>query len=246
MLCTVGTAAGPLRGDELRLELRLRSRARATLVAAGASIAQGRGDGRRARVDIAATLDEGAVLVADPGPLVACAGTSVDVTLSLALAASAFVSWPEVLVLGRSAGPAGAASVRWDAHRAGRAVLRQFVDLRDPRLLAWPGLVAGARVVATQFVCGPQLTARTVVRSPMSVAQRVDEHTMLLTVLGSDAAVVTGELDKLVAAAITGSTVPDLFYATARVERADFGIANKKGMVGQTADATIGSIGQPT
>jgi len=36
------------------------------------------------------------------------------------------------------------------------------------------------------------------------------------------------------------------FHATARDERADFGITNKKGMVGQTADVTIESIGQPT
>ncbi len=37
-----------------------------------------------------------------------------------------------------------------------------------------------------------------------------------------------------------------VFHATARLERADFGIIKKKGMVGQTAHITIDAIAQPT
>ena len=68
----VGTAAGPLAGDDLALSLALRAGARATLRAAGASVAQGGGGGRT--LAIRAELGDGADLIAEPGTLVVCAG----------------------------------------------------------------------------------------------------------------------------------------------------------------------------
>ncbi|HEV3066493.1 MAG TPA: urease accessory protein UreD, partial [Streptosporangiaceae bacterium] len=62
----VGSAAGPLAGDELSLSLRLRAGARATLRATGASLAQGRGFRGAATLSVDAELAEGASLVADP------------------------------------------------------------------------------------------------------------------------------------------------------------------------------------
>src|SRR6187402_3006421 len=67
-LCLVGTAAGPLAGDELALELSLRAGAHATLQAAGASIAQGAGGSRGMRTT--ARLAAGARLVARPAALI--------------------------------------------------------------------------------------------------------------------------------------------------------------------------------
>ncbi len=80
----VGTAAGPLAGDDLSICLELRPGARATLRATGASVAQGRGDGDAARLSIRADLAAGADLVADPGALIVCRGSRVDVRLDLA------------------------------------------------------------------------------------------------------------------------------------------------------------------
>src|SRR3954469_20491631 len=65
-LCVVGTAAGPLAGDELALNLTLRPRARATLTAAGASLAQGDGRGR-GRLSTRVCLGDGAHLEGRPG-----------------------------------------------------------------------------------------------------------------------------------------------------------------------------------
>jgi len=48
-LCLVGTAAGPLAGDDLELSLHLLPGAHASLVATGASIAQGRSPAGPAR-----------------------------------------------------------------------------------------------------------------------------------------------------------------------------------------------------
>ena len=198
----VGTAAGPLAGDDLSLCLQLRAGARATLRATGASVAQGRVHGGAAvagSLSIHADLAEGADLVADPGALVVCQGSRVDVRLDLALGAGAALDWRELIVLGRTGEPAGQATLRWDVTRLGRPVLRQFVDLtpNTPDPAARAGLTAGRRVLACALIAGPALAPRTVVASPVAVAQRIDDHTLLVTVLDDDAARATRQLDDL-------------------------------------------------
>ncbi|HEU5267384.1 MAG TPA: urease accessory protein UreD [Jatrophihabitans sp.] len=196
-LCLVGTAAGPLPGDDLSLQLHLEPDAVARLTAAGASIAQGRAGGPPAAVELAARLADGAHLSADPGPLVVCAGSRVDVTVTIDLAPTASVEWRELVVLGRRMDDVpGAATIRWDVTRAGRPVLRQFVDLTDPALRRWA--TAGHRVLAAVLRTGPAVTARTAVHSRTAVIARVDARTELVTVLGDDAAQVNTIVDELV------------------------------------------------
>jgi urease accessory protein len=170
----VGTAAGPLAGDDLALSLRLRPGAQATLRAVAASLAQG----GRASLSMRADLAEGTDLVADPGALIVCAGSRVDVRLELALGAGAAVDWRELVVLGRTGEPPGRATLRWDVTRCGRPVLRQVADLS----------LAGHRVLASALISDPDGSARTVADSATAVAQRVDEHTLLVSVLDDDAA----------------------------------------------------------
>jgi urease accessory protein len=189
----VGTAAGPLAGDDLALSLRLRPGARATLRAAGASVAQGGGGARR--LAIRAELGDGADLIAEPGALIACAGSRVEVRVEVALGAGAAVDWRELIVLGRTGEPPGRVTLRWDVTRGGQPVLRQLAELGlGPR-----GLTAGRRVLACALISDPARTARTVVGSALAVAQRVDEHTQLVTVLEDDAARAIRLLDQLCA-----------------------------------------------
>ena len=192
----VGTAAGPLAGDDLSLSLRLEPGARATLGAAGASLAQGRDGGGAAALSVRAELAAGAGLAADPGPLVVCAGSRVDVRLELVLGAGAQVEWHELVVLGRTGEQPGRATVRWDVTRDGRPVLRQLTDLTE---LPGPGgaATAGRRVLACALISDPGLAARTVVAGPQAAAQRVDEHTVLITVLDDDAARAGRQLGEL-------------------------------------------------
>ena len=107
------------------------------------------------------------------------------------LGAGAAVQWRELIVLGRTGEPPGQATLRWDVTRLGRPVLRQFVDLADPELMAWAGLTARRRVLACALVADPASAPRTVAASPAAVAQRVDDHTLLVTVLDDDAARAT-------------------------------------------------------
>lgn len=211
-LCVVGSAAGPLAGDDIRFELELQAHARAELTAAGAGIAQGDGHGEPARQQTVVSVGPDAVLTAAPPPLIVAAGASVTVDLHLELAESATVRWDELLVLGRFGEPAGRAELRWSVQRDGRPLLRQDIrlgpDALGPDALAvaglgpdgpWPGVLDGCRVLASTLLTGPGVSARTVVHGPHAVAQAIDERTVLLTVLDSDAALAGRALARLLA-----------------------------------------------
>lgn len=197
-LCLVGSAAGPLAGDRRDLSVDLLAGARATLVATGATLAQGRA-GRASSLRTWVRLGPDAGLDARPGPLVACAGSRVEVRLDLALAATSRLAWSEVLVLGRSGEEPGQVRLHWVVDRDERPVLRQSLDLTAAGT-AWRGVLDGARVLATTLLTGPSLPARTVVAGPGAVAQRVDEHTALVTVLSTDTAHAEAVLAELVTA----------------------------------------------
>ncbi len=183
-LCLVGSAAGPLPGDELTLRLDVANDARASLRATGASIAQGRGCDP-SRLDLNVSLGERAELDADPGALIVTAVARVEVRVRITLPETATLRWQEVLILGRTGEPPGAVTLRWDVTRAGIPLLRQHIDLTGSD---WIGRLAGARVLATTLLVGPELTARTRVLTPSAVAQRLDEHAELRTVLAPDTA----------------------------------------------------------
>jgi len=191
----VGTAAGPLAGDDLALALTLRPGARAALRAAAASVAQGSGGGRT--LAIRAELGAEADLIAEPGALIACAGSRTEVRVEIALGTGARVDWRELIVLGRTGEPPGRVTLRWDVTRRGEPVLRQLADT-DPALR---GLTGGHRVLACALISGPADRVRTVVDSPAAVAQRVDEHTLLVSVLEDDAAGAVRRLGELCARA---------------------------------------------
>lgn len=206
-LCVVGTSAGPLPGDDLELNLLLRPGARANLQATSATLAQG-DQSARSNLRTAVILEEHAVLRARPGAVVVAAGGRVNVTVTLDLAIGAHIEWREMVVLGRTNEAGGRATLRWDVTRAGRPILRQMVDLTDPTIAAWPGMLAGGRVIATALLSGPGVIARTVVASSTTVACRLDEHTVLVTAIGADAASVGAALDELIGRLLRFLTEP--------------------------------------
>lgn len=182
-LCLVGTAAGPLGGDELALTLDIAAGARAELCAAGATIAQG----GRSRLTVDVCVGADASLLADPGALIVSAAAEVDVDVRLELAADSTLTWRELLVLGRSGEPRGRARLRWDVVRDGVPLLRQAVDLADPILAGWPGMLAGDRVLLSELRVGPNVDARTVVHSERAVTHRLAEQATLTSVLAPSA-----------------------------------------------------------
>ena len=208
-LCLVGAAAGPLAGDDLGLTLQVEPGSQARLVSTGATLAQGRGGQLPpGRIHTAVTVGAGGWLEATPPPLVACHGSRTEVSVALDLDAMASLDWRELVVLGRSGEPAGEVRLEWDVRRGGTPLLRQSVDLTDPAAVAWPGTLAGRKVLATELIVigNPSasrppylqgLVPQTVVLSPTAVAQQLDENSVLLTVLAVDAATAASTLEAL-------------------------------------------------
>jgi len=197
-LCLVGTAAGPLAGDDLALDIVIHAGARASLRTTGASIAQGR-DHAKARMATKARLGVGAHLEAEPGPLIVCAGAALDVELNIELCSQATLRWNELLVLGRTGEPTGALRMRWRVTRGGITLLRQDVDLADPDLRHWAGMTAGHRVLASTLLVGPDVIGKTISHGYYAVAQPLAEDAVLITVLGPSAAEVAQQRDALIA-----------------------------------------------
>jgi len=187
-LCVVGTAAGPLAGDALELHITVAAGASATLTAAGATLAQGRPGGQSSRVLTDVSVEPGGRLDAHPGAVVVCAGSTVDVDMSISLGAGSALAWRELVVLGRSGEAPGCLRLRWDVVRDGAPLLRQRVDLTRPRQAGWVGMTDGVRVLATALLVGDDVGARTVVASATAVAAPLAPDAALLTVLDHDAA----------------------------------------------------------
>lgn len=186
-LCMVGSAAGPLPGDDLRLDLEIQDGGHASLSATGASVAQGQpgvssSAKAAARLHTCVVLGAEASLVADPGALVICAGANVDVELEIALTTSATLTWRETLVLGRRDEPAGFATLTWNVLRDGRALLRQHLDLRESHLRSWEGMTRKHKVITTELRVGIN-DAQTIVHSPTDVTQQIADDATLRTTL---------------------------------------------------------------
>ena len=189
-LCLVGTAAGPLPGDDLALLLDIGPDAQASLSAAGASLALGPIGGTAlgpARIATAATIAPGGALRAQPPPLILAAGSWVEASVSIRLAAGASVQWQEMVVLGRSGEPGGRLRLRWDVSCDGLPLLRQVIDLADRALAGWPVMLQRGAVLASALVVGPQVAARTIVASQRAVAARLADDAVLVTVLDDNA-----------------------------------------------------------
>jgi len=196
-VCLVGTAAGPLAGDHLYLRLEVEAGGRAQLGATGAAIAQGRWRSSPAVLETSVSVGDDATLTAAPAALVVCDGSRVESHLDIDLAETASVIWREVLVLGRTGEPAGAAIVHWRVRRAGRPLLRQSLDLASPATRAWSGIRRGQRVLANALISGPGIVSQTIISSPTAVAQTLDHQSSLITVLANSASEATDRLDEL-------------------------------------------------
>jgi len=204
-LCLVGSAAGPLAGDDLTLTLEVTDGGSAVLQAAGAQIAQGRTGQAGSCLALQATVGGGGRLSADPGPLIIRPGGRVDARVDIRLAADATVDWRELIVLAGGGAPDPAAvTVRWDVTRRGQPLLRQMTDLTDPGWQSWPGMVAGARVLASALLAGPGVTATTIVAAPTAAAQQLAESAVLVTVLADDAAAARRQRDELCGCVLRG------------------------------------------
>ncbi|MFB6712044.1 MULTISPECIES: urease accessory protein UreD [unclassified Streptomyces] len=155
-IALVGTRAGLLAGDDLRLRVSVGPGARLELVEPSGLVAYDHRGGTstwRARADIA----EGGELHWNGKPFVVCDGARVARSMEVALAAGARMLWRDTLVLGRSGERGGSVRATTRVTYDGQDLLVEDLDLTEPEIRELPGILGPHRVIGsvTSLGAGP-------------------------------------------------------------------------------------------
>jgi urease accessory protein len=155
----VGGAAGPLRGDDLRLDIEVRPGARLTIRSVAAQLAlPGRPGGPASRLEIRAAIAAGAALRWLPEPLIAAAGCDHRAITRVEVAPGGALLWRDDLVCGRHDEPCGDVHTDLSIRYAGSTLYRHELTVGS-RAPGWSGgaVLGGGRAVGSLVLAGPQL-----------------------------------------------------------------------------------------
>jgi urease accessory protein len=128
----VGTAAGPMPGDDLRLDVVVRAGAQLTVCASAATVALPGAGGvqRPSQLHVRAVVEDGAQLCLWPHPTVAAAGCNHVSRTTIEMAADSRLLLREQLVGGRSCdGESGRLRAELLVDRASEPVLHQTLSI---------------------------------------------------------------------------------------------------------------------
>jgi urease accessory protein len=152
----VGSAAGPLGGDELALDVQVHAGASLVLRSVAAMMALPGISGEPSRLDLDVRVARDGALVWNPQPTIAVAGCDHHTVTRLSLEAGADLLWRDELVLGRFDERSGSVRQRLDVDVDGLPLLRTEV-VAGPRYPGseGPGGAAGARALGSLLVAGP-------------------------------------------------------------------------------------------
>ena len=193
----VGGAAGPLRGDDLRVEVAVGAGARLTVRSVAAQLAlPGRAGLPASRLDIRAEV--AGTLRWLPEPLIAAAGCDHVTSTRVDVAEGGALLWREDLVCGRHAEPTGMVRLSTTIRYAGSTLYRHDLSVApEARSAAVLGeFRALGTLVAVPGLPGPGGFAPTDRAAIMPLAG----PGMLATALGEDIREVRAALDPLCAA----------------------------------------------
>lgn len=146
----VAGAAGPIGGDDLRLEIEVRAGATLRVRAVASSLALPDRSGAVSVSTVVATVATDATLHWLPEPLVAAAGCRHRALSDVELAPGAALLWREELICGRHGEEPGDATVAMAVRYAGRPLLRQSLTV-GPSAPGWAGagVLGGAKATGS-------------------------------------------------------------------------------------------------
>ncbi|NJC12520.1 urease accessory protein [Micromonospora profundi] len=190
----VGGAAGPLAGDDLRLDIEVGAEAAVRVHSVAASVALPGRPGAVSWMVVRAAVHAGATLHWLPEQLVAAAGCAHLAEAHIDLAAGASLRWRDELICGRFGEAPGSAVVHTHVDHDGRPLLRQSLAV-GPHAPGWagPAVLGGAQATGSLLVVDPSRPAEppqvladgAVVRLPLAdgpatlwTATAPDAHTL--------------------------------------------------------------------
>ncbi|MER7459815.1 urease accessory protein UreD [Micromonospora sp. NPDC126480] len=152
----VGGAAGPLAGDDLRLDVEVAAGAAVRVHTVAASVALPGRPGATSRLLVRASVAAGAVLHWLPEQLVAAAGCGHVSESRVAVADGGTLYWRDELVCGRHGELPGDAVVHTSVDHGGRPLLRQALSV-GPGAPGWagPAVLGGASATGSLLVLDP-------------------------------------------------------------------------------------------
>ncbi|MCO1613239.1 urease accessory protein UreD [Micromonospora sp. CPM1] len=158
----VGGAAGPLAGDDLRLEIDVGPGAAVRLHTVAASVALPGRPGAVSRMAVRAVVHDGGALRWLPEQLVAAAGCAHLAESRVELAAGAMLTWRDEVICGRYGEAPGGAVVHTRVDYDGRPLLRQSLEV-GPGAPGWagPAVLGGAPATGSLLVVDPSLPHET-------------------------------------------------------------------------------------
>lgn len=203
----VGGAAGPLRGDELRLDVEVGPGAGLEVRSVAASLAlPGRPGSPPSRLETHLTVAAGATLHWLPEPLIAGAGCHHVAVTDVRVAAGGTLLWRDDLVCGRHNEPSG--DVRTDVTiRYGGTTLYRHELAVGPSAPGWAGpAVLGSagppppgRAIGSVVLVGADLPPGALLGGDAAIMPLAGPG-MLATAIGADIRVVRAALDPFCAA----------------------------------------------
>ncbi|MEU4426039.1 urease accessory protein UreD [Actinoplanes sp. NPDC024001] len=165
----VGGAAGPLRGDELRLDIEVGPGARLEMLSVAASLALPGRPAPASRLTVTASVAAGGTLRWLPEPLIAASGCDHVAVTRVAVEAGGSLLWRDDLVCGRHGEEPG--DVRADTliRYAGTTLYRHELAV-GPRAPGWDGaaVLGGARAIGTLVAAGPDHPSSVRTSGPLS------------------------------------------------------------------------------
>jgi urease accessory protein len=193
----VGGAAGPLRGDDLRLEIEVEAGAELTIRSVAAQIALPGRDGLPpSRSEIRAVVGPGATLRWLPEPLIAAAGCDHRTVTHVEVAEGGRLLWRDDLVFGRHGEPSGSLQINSLFRYAGKTVYRH--DLAVGRgATGWAAAAVLDQAQAFGTLLALPEVAEAPPRSPEVAAMRLAGPGMVITALGADIRGVKAALDPI-------------------------------------------------
>ncbi|MFF5235438.1 urease accessory protein UreD [Dactylosporangium sp. NPDC000521] len=188
----VGGAAGPLGGDDLRLDIEVGPRARLCLHTVAASIALPSRTRAESHLSVRVTVADGGTLHWLPEQTVAAAGCRHTTATNVDAGEGATLLWRDELICGRHDEAPGELAVSTSVTYAGRPLLRQRLDI-GPGADGWAGPAVLGAAKATGSLLhvhpgaapgAPHLLGPTAVRVPLAgpasltTATAPDAHTL--------------------------------------------------------------------
>ncbi|MET8149600.1 urease accessory protein UreD [Actinoplanes sp. NPDC049668] len=201
----VGGAAGPLRGDDLRLDVEVGPGARLVVRSVAAQLAlPGRPDAPPSRLEVRASVAAGGSLRWLPEPLIAASGCHHLAVTRVEVAASGSLLWRDDLVCGRHAEESGDVRADVTVRYDGRTLYRHELSV-GPGAPGWSGaaVLGGGRAVGSVILAGPERADPGVLGSPVlggaAVLMPLAGPGLLASAVGADIREVRAALDPLCA-----------------------------------------------